>query len=79
MILPFVEKILPFEFGVCCADYNQAAYWMYLEQKQGQNGTGNVMFSTNIFFKTAVSLSAKDVHLALSTSPVCFSLIDHGI
>lgn len=52
---------------------------MHLEQKQGQNGTGNFMFSANNFFKTTVSLSAKDVHLALSTSPVSFSLIDHGV
>lgn len=60
MILPFMAKILPFKFSVWCANYNQAAYWMHLEQEQGQNETGSIMFSINNFFKTAVSLPARD-------------------
>lgn len=79
MILPFVAKILPFTFSVWCVDYNQAAYWMRSEQEGGQNGAGSIVFSVNHFFKTAVSLPAKDL-LILSASGIvnksCVSSLD---
>lgn len=79
MILPFVAKILPFKFSIWCANYNQAAYWTHLEWEWGQNGAGNIMFSVNHFFKTAVSLPGEDP-LILSASGIvnksCVFLLD---